>query len=296
MVDTSPSIIALGGNTLVDPQGKPTDKKQLKRVKETFNKLRPILHNNPTIITHGNGPQAGNLLIQQERAKEEVPELPLDTCVAMTQGQIGHYIEKATDSRAVSLITQVEVDSEDPAFQNPKKPVGPYYEEKPEEEWEVIEQDEGWRRVVPSPEPQKIVEIREIKQLLDRGFNVVACGGGGVPVKKEKEQYKGVEAVIDKDKVSALLGKQMNASKLYLITDVPYVYREYGTKNQEKIENMHISEARELLKEGEFSEGSMKPKIEAVTRFLSSGGEKAIITNIDNADQVSSGGGTVIKK
>lgn len=296
MVDTSPAIIALGGNTLVEPEEEPTDKKQLKRVKETIDKLRPILHNNPTIITHGNGPQAGNLLIQQERAEEEVPELPLDTCVAMTQGQIGHYIEKATDSKTVSLVTQVEVDPEDPALQDPKKPVGPYYEKKPGEEWKVTKQDGGWRRVVPSPEPQRIIEIKEIKQLVDKGFNVVACGGGGVPVKKEEERYEGVEAVIDKDKVSALLGKQLNASKMYLITDVPYVYRAYGAEDQEKIEKMHVSEARELLKKGEFGEGSMKPKIESVIRFLSSGGDKAVITNIENTDKILQGEGTVVKK
>lgn len=296
MVDISPAIIALGGNTLVEPGEEPSDETQLQRTKETLKKLKPLIKSNPTVITHGNGPQAGNLLIQQEEAKEEVPELPLDTCVAMTQGQIGYYIEKSTDSKTVSLVTQVEVDADDPAFQNPKKPVGPRYEEKPDKDWEMTKQDGKWRRVVPSPEPRKIIEIKQIKHLLDKGFNAVACGGGGVPVKKTDHEYEGIEAVIDKDKVSALLGKQLNASKLYMITDVPYVYRDYGTENQEKIEKMHISKARKLLKEDEFGEGSMKPKIEAATRFLSSGGDKVIITNIDNADKILEDKGTVIKK
>lgn len=296
MTKVSRTIIALGGNTLVKPGEKGTDKNQLDRVEKSINKLKHIIKHQNIVITHGNGPQVGNLLIQQEKAKEEVSPLPLDTCGAMTQGQIGYYLEKVSGEKTVSLITRVEVDPEDLAFENPTKPVGPYYEEKPEKDWEMIEKEDGWRRVVPSPEPKKIIEVSQIKHLLKKGFNVVACGGGGVPVKRKKEVYEGLEAVIDKDKASALLGEQLNANKFYMITDVPYVYRDYGTEDQEKIKETHPTELRNLLKEGEFGEGSMKPKIEAALRFLSSGGEKVVITNIDNADKITEGEGTVIKR
>ncbi len=291
-------VIALGGNTLVEAGENSGEERQLQRLQETMDNLKEIIRNNSTVLTHGNGPQVGNLLIQQDKGKEEVPPLSLDTCVAMTQGQIGYYIERSTDVNTVAVNTQVEVDPEDPAFEDSSKPIGPYYEEKPEkEEKEFVEEPEGWRRVVPSPEPKKIIEIKEIKSLLERGFNIVACGGGGIPVKRESERrFKGIEAVVDKDKASALLGDQLNADKLYIITDVPYVYRDYGTENQERIENMHPAEARELIEENEFEEGSMKPKIESVIRFLSSGGEKAVITDIENAEDINKDKGTIIKK
>lgn len=295
MDQESTAIIALGGNTLVKPGEKGNDKNQLNRVKKTLKKLKPIIEKGKTAITHGNGPQVGNILIQQEKSKEEIPTLPLDTCGAMSQGQIGYYLEKASNPKTVSLITQVEVDEDDPAFENPTKPIGPYYYEKPNRGWKMKKEREGWRRVVPSPEPRRIVEIDQIKQLLKEGFNVVTCGGGGIPVKNTKNGLKGVEAVIDKDKATALLGKQINAEKMYLITDVPYVYRNYGTENQEKIEKMTQDQAQKLLEKDEFEEGSMKPKIEAAVRFLSSGGKKAVVTDIENADKIPKGKGTTIE-
>lgn len=291
------AIIALGGNTLVKPGEKGNNQSQVKRIKKTIKNLKPIIEDKQAIITHGNGPQVGNLLIQQQKTNE-VPSLPLDTCVAMTQGQIGYYLQKSTGVKTASIVTQVEIDPNDPAFKEPKKPIGPYYEKKPDKKGQKFTKgSEGWRRVVPSPEPKSIVEIQEIKTLMENEFHVVACGGGGIPVeKKRKEEYRGVEAVIDKDKVSALLASQINAEKLYIITDVPYVYKNYNSENQEKIEEIHPSKAKDLMKKNEFEEGSMKPKIKAALKFLSSGGKKVIITNTGNIRKVQEGIGTTIKK
>ncbi len=288
------AIVALGGNTLSNPGKRFTDEEQFKTVNLTIKRLLKLFEGRKVVLTHGNGPQVGDLYLQQERTKKEVSPLSLHTCVAMTQGQLGYHIQRSLASLGISgatIVTQVVVDPSDPAFKNPTKPIGPYYEEK-KSEWNMEKKRGGWRRVVPSPKPVEIVEIKEIKKVLSEGTLAISCGGGGIPVVKEGNELVGVDAVIDKDKTSSLLAKELEAKELYIVTDVPYVYQNYGKKNQEKILEMSLREAKELIEKEEFEEGSMKPKIEAAVDFLESGGEEVLITNSEN---VIKGKGTKLK-
>lgn len=292
------AIVALGGNALINSEEHETDEKQFEVAKETVKGLKKILKNKETVLTHGNGPQVGNLYLQQEFSKKDIPKLPLHTCVAMTQGQIGYYLQKAMnkeDIDSVSIVTQVVVNSKDPSFHDPKKPIGPYYKKK-KNKWNMVKKRKGWRRVVPSPKPLKVVELNEIKSLLKEGFTTIACGGGGIPVVKEGKSLHGVDAVIDKDRATALLGKSLEIDEMYMVTNVPYVYRGYGGKNQEKINKMNLNEAKEMMVHGEFGEGSMKPKIESAIDFLESGGEKVVITNVKNASKILKGEGTKLTR
>jgi carbamate kinase len=277
-------VIALGGNALLPKGASGTAEEQLHAAKEAVAHLAPVLRSNQIVLTHGNGPQVGNLLIQQQATKE-VPPMPLDVLDAMTQGEIGYFIASAiamTGLHSATLITRVVVDPDDPAFRNPTKPIGLFYKTKPKTgngKPYSMDAGRGYRLFVASPEPLKIREHDAISALLEKGFVVIAVGGGGIPVKKSGE---GLEAVIDKDKATALLASQINADLLVFVTSVDAAYLDFGRKSQKKIPRMDMAEAEKRMAEGHFAEGSMKPKVEAALRFLGKGGKKAIICSIED--------------
>ena len=275
-------VIALGGNALLPKGAKGTSDEQLEAAKKAIKKLEDTLKESQVVLTHGNGPQVGNLLLQQH-GTEEVPEMPLDVLDAMTQGQIGYFIASAislTGLHSATLITRVVVDPDDKAFENPTKPIGPFYE-KPVRPGMKMDAGRGYRLVVASPEPIKIREHDAISALMEKGFVVIAVGGGGVPIKKNGE---GLEAVIDKDRATSLLASQIEADLLVFVTSVDSVYLNFGKKNQKSIRQMTVEEANGYMEEGHFAAGSMKPKVQSVIRFLEKGGKKAIICSIDNVD------------
>lgn len=292
------AVVALGGNALIHPKERGTAERQIARLNETITHLKPLTEQFRVVLTHGNGPQVGNLLIQQEKSRSEIPEMPLDTLDAMTQGQVGYWVEQSVENilkrNAVTIITRVLVDERDPAFTNPTKPVGPYYDEKlfPY----MIKTDKGFRRLVASPKPINIVDIEEIESLVERDFVVIACGGGGIPVVCREGLFYGVEAVIDKDYSSAKLANHLKASHIFFLTDVPSAYRNFGKSGQTPIRKMTVKEAQSLVASGEFGEGSMKPKVEAGIDFLLNGGKQAVITSVDEIGRALAGEeGTVIE-
>ncbi|MBU0531986.1 carbamate kinase [Candidatus Micrarchaeota archaeon] len=273
-------VIALGGNALLPKGAKGTAGEQLDAAKKAITEIEDVLKKNQVVLTHGNGPQVGNLLLQQSGTKE-VAEMPLDVLDAMTQGQIGYFIASAislTGLHSATLITRVVVDPEDKAFENPTKPVGPFYEKQIKPGMKM-DAGRGYRLVVPSPTPLKIREHDAISALLERNFVVIAVGGGGIPIKNNGE---GLEAVIDKDKATSLLATQINADLLVFVTSVDCVYLNFGKPNPSKLSKTSISIAKKYMAEGHFAEGSMKPKVESVIKFLENGGKKAIICSINN--------------
>ncbi len=249
------------------------------------------------VMTHGNGPQVGATMLRHEAAKGIVPPFPIDACGAETQGFIGYMIQQALrnelkgrglDKYVVTVVTRVIVDKHDPAFQHPTKPIGPFYSKeeadvvkarKPEI---VIKEDagRGYRRVVPSPDPKVIAERLAIRALVDAGFIVVACGGGGIPIIEENNRAVGVEAVIDKDLGGQRLATLIGANVFVMLTDVPGAYIHFGTSKQEMLKEITSGQLRNYLRNGEFSEGSMAPKAEAAIRFVESGGERAVIAEL----------------
>jgi carbamate kinase len=278
-------VLALGGNAL----GRGTTAEQLTALRETCAAVAPLVREGEVVVTHGNGPQVGNELLRQERAADEVPPLPLYLNVAQTQAEIGALLEtelSAATSRSVAcIITHVHVDPEDPAFQEPTKPIGPFYSEEQasslerERGWRLVEDaGRGFRRLVASPRPLDVVELDAIRALLASGEVVVACGGGGIPVVSRSGRLKGVDAVIDKDRASALLAERLGAERLVILTEVPAVYRRFRKSNQEEIRELSAAEAKELLPE--LAEGSMRPKLEAAVAFARAGGE-TLITSYD---------------
>jgi len=277
-------VIALGGNALLEKGQKGTAQDQLEAAKNAIAKLEHLLQENQVVLTHGNGPQVGNLLLQQQSTKE-LPEMPLDVLDAMTQGQIGYFIASAislTGLHSATLITRVVVDPDDPAFKNPTKPIGPFYKTPDKKRGTMImDAGRGYRLVVPSPEPVKIREHDAIEACLEKGFVVIAVGGGGIPIKKNGE---GLEAVIDKDRATSLLASQIKADMLIFVTSVDSVYLDFGKKSQKKISKMTVAEAKKFMGQGHFAEGSMKPKIESVIKFLENGGKKAVICSISNCE------------
>ncbi len=252
------------------------------------------------VITHGNGPQVGNLMLQQDMSKGAVPTMPLDVLVAQTEGSLGYILQSEllnhlrkhqTGKYVVTMITQVTVASDDPAFENPTKPVGPFYtkeesakllEENPA--WQIIEDaGRGWRRVVPSPRPKRILQSDMIRSLVYSGNVVIAAGGGGIPiVKDERDDYVGVEAVVDKDFSSAMLASDIKADLLLILTGTDKVYLNFGTEDQTALNTLTYGQARQYIEEGHFPPGSMGPKIESALRYLENGGRKAIITDAEN--------------
>lgn len=297
-------VVALGGNAIKQPHQEGTAEDQFKNVSLTCEQLvRMNKIGYKLILTHGNGPQAGNLLIQQEEGQKLVPPLPLDVCDAMTQGEIGYMFQNQLqnafrrDRREIpiaTVVTQVLVDKNDPDFADPSKPVGPFYTE--EEARQLMKTkgyivkpvkpgaEKAWRRVVPSPEPMGIVEEYSIKSLVANRVIVITSGGGGIPVIKNPDgQLTGIEAVIDKDKAGQKLAEVVNADIFLVLTDVETAYLNYGKPDQKSLREMNINEAKKYLEAGHFQSGSMGPKVQACIRFLEAGGERAIITSLNKA-------------
>ena len=309
-------LIALGGNALVPPEGQGEVAEQLRAIRESARQIaRIIAEGAQVVLTHGNGPQVGHLLIQQEEAKPKVPPQPLDVCVAMTQGQIGYLLQQALQSAlqergvpapVVTVVTQVLVDPRDPAFEEPTKPIGPFYSEQEAEELRrtkgyvlkrVGNGERPYRRVVPSPRPLRILEESCIRELAEAGCVVIACGGGGVPVVQTDCCLQGVEAVIDKDLASERLATALQADTLLILTDVERVALRYDTPEQVDLERMTVQEARQYLEAGEFPPGSMGPKVEAAVKFIENGGKRAVIASLTRAVEALRGrAGTAIVK
>ena len=296
---TKRAVIALGGNALIKPGQKGTIYEQFANTRETVKSIVKIIKDGwDVVLTHGNGPQVGAILLQNQAGRDLVPPMPLGICVAESQGLIGYMIQQCLSNAlrkegikkdVVTIITQVLVDDNDPAFENPTKPIGPYFDEKQalkllKDGYQMTKQKNGWRIVVPSPDPKAIVEADVIKNLLDSGVIVIAAGGGGMPVVERKGWgLDGREAVVDKDLSAERLAEDIGANVLLILTDVPYVYLNYGSEKQRALKEVKLEEMRKYYEDGHFPAGSMGPKILAAIRFLENGGERAIIADIDHA-------------
>jgi carbamate kinase len=302
------AVIAIGGNSLIRDRYHQTVRDQYIAAGETCHHIVSMIQDGWEVaITHGNGPQVGFILRRSELAAHELHEVPLDVCGADTQGAIGYALQqnlhndfrdRGMDKRAVTVVTQVEVDREDPAFTNPTKPIGSYMNEdrakkrEADDGWAVMEDaGRGWRRVVASPIPTRIVELDAIRSLIDAGFVVVSVGGGGIPVVADADgNLQGVAAVIDKDFASSVLASGIGADLLVISTAVEKVALFWGTPEQRWIDRMTVSEAKAHLEEGvHFAKGSMAPKIQAAVWFLEQGGREALITDPDNLERALSG-------
>lgn len=300
MIMNKLAVIALGGNALLRGDQAGTIDEQEQNTADTLENLIFLINEGYSIvITHGNGPQVGNILMRNDAGELNygIPQMPLDICVADSQGGIGYMIERVLRNvlhkhnikkEIVTLVTMVEVDKNDEAFKNPTKRVGKIYDKEQadkltnEKGWifkEEVKTKGGWRRVVPSPRPISIMNHSVVKSLAEQGTIVVAAGGGGVPVyMDEKGDVRPSEAVIDKDLASALLGASIGADEFYILTDVPYVYINYKQPNEQKMEFLDMADTLKYLDQGMFSEGSMAPKIRACLEFIEQGGEKSVIT------------------
>ena len=289
-------LIALGGNALIRKEQMGTIEEQFENLKVPIRQIARLSEKYRIIITHGNGPQVGNLLLQQEFCNA-VPKLPLEILVAQTQGQIGYMIESTLDSELmklgtqseqclISLISYVVVDEKDPAFDNPSKPIGPVYTKKEAAAIPhlVRHTAKGYRRVVVSPKPLTIVEKREIKKLIEMNFIVICCGGGGIPVVREGRSFSGVDAVIDKDLASAKLAEEVGVELFIIATDVNGVALNYGKSNQIFLRTLTQEDAAQYQAEGHFPPGSMGPKIEAAVQFVKKCGKRAVITFIEEIE------------
>ena len=304
------AVIAIGGNAILQPDETWSVKEQRENISITCVHIANLIQNGyNVVITHGNGPQVGNILLRNEIAEGIAPAMPMDVCVAESQGQIGYMIQQSLTNKlnelgisvnVASIITQVVVDEKDDAFENPTKPIGPYY---PEDEAERLASEKGWtmmedvarqgyRRVVPSPEPKEILESEMIMRLLQREESndiIIAAGGGGVPVVKTKQGYIGVEAVVDKDLASQVLATSIKADILIMLTDVDKVAINFNKPEQEDLNSMNLKEAKKYLKEGHFPPGSMGPKILSAIRFLEKGGKEVLITRPENLKKALNG-------
>ena len=291
------SVVALGGNALTRPGERGTAAEQLANIRRAVTALGELLEQPHVVLTHGNGPQVGNELLRQERAAEEAPPLPLWVAVAQTQAEIGALLAAELrpalgERQVVGVLTHVRVAPDDPAFDRTTKPIGPFYSD---EQAEQLERERGWsmvadanrgrRRVVPSPAPLEIVELEPIRAVAESGAVAIAVGGGGIPVVRHGGRLAGIDAVIDKDRASALLARDLGADRLVILTEVPAVYRHFGTDRQEEIAVLSLVEADALLPE--LAEGSMRPKVESAVAF---GGE----TLITSFEGLAAGRGTRI--
>ena len=293
-------VVALGGNAITRESEEGSIYQQFANTRKSLvNIVEMISKGKSVIITHGNGPQVGNALIRVEAARKYLPPIPLGVLVADTEGGMGYMIEqslqnmlyrKGINKSAITILTQVIVDRNDPSIHKPTKFIGPFYTNK--KEIDNIRKQRGWnmqkdtvrgyRRVVPSPHPLAIVEKKTIKQLVEQGIIIIACGGGGIPVYVEDDgTYEGIDGVIDKDKASAVLALDVNAPELYILTSVEKVSLNFGTKSQQEISEMSVAEAKDYFNQGHFPPGSMGPKIEAAIQFLENGGEEVLITSVD---------------
>ena len=297
-------VIALGGNVIKLPRQRGTYGEQLASIRAASHHILEFIRQGfNVVITHGNGPQVGNLLVQQEAGGSQVPAQPMHICNAMTQGQMGYILQQTLMNElksynlsfnVVTMITQVLVDRHDPDFQHPSKPVGPFYDPATKEK---LESEKGWRmkkvlpggdtpfrRVVPSPDPIRILEVHALKKVVEAGMIVIASGGGGVPViLNEKGEFEGFEGVVDKDLAGEKLAEAVAADYFMVLTDVSKVKLGFGTPEEREIDRLNVEEARKYLKAGHFLAGSMAPKVLACIRFIEYGGEEAIITSLDRA-------------
>lgn len=305
------AVVAFGGNALLKANEVGTIEQQEKNTLETCEKLIGLLDQGyELVLTHGNGPQVGNILLRNEAGYQQhrIPKMPLDICVADSQGGIGYMIERQMrnalsksnyNKNVVAVITQVLIDINDPAFQNPTKPIGPYYLKEEAElmskanNW-IFKEDarkRGWRRVVASPKPLEVMNNQVISDLVDRRHIVIAAGGGGIPVywHSDTKYLEAIEAVVDKDLASAVLAKEINADRFYIITDVSKVCINFNKPNQKQLDHLTVTEAKAYYDAGEFPSGSMGPKILAAISFLESGGKEAIITSEEELDKENCG-------
>ena len=300
--DHKPSLlISFGGNALnVPDQNHAHQKEEFAIAQKSMNGVADLIERgyNKIILTHGNGPQVGQIFLQQELTKHAFPrQITLDVCVADSQGRIGYILQNVFDNvcqkrginkRSFAVITQVIVDPKDPAFDHPSKPIGVFYSQEDaqklteERGWELIEDaGRGFRRVVPSPHPLEIVEKKIFHEILEAGFIAIGGGGGGIPVIRESNgELSGVEAVIDKDRTSALLANEVGIEQLVILTEVDFAYSNFKSSQPQPIRNITVSKMESYLEQGEFIEGSMKPKVEAAIDFIKKGGQKAIIANL----------------
>ncbi|KID42418.1 carbamate kinase [Fructilactobacillus fructivorans] len=303
-------VIALGGNAILTDD--PTAKGQEAALKQTTKKIVEFVRNSAEnvqlIITHGNGPQVGNLLLQElNGSTEKNPPMPLDVVGAMTQGEMGLWISDAlcdNDMTSSTIVTRVLVNPDDPAFKDPTKPIGPFYADvnsilREHPDWKFAEDSgRGFRRVVPSPHPISILEAKQIGTLVDSGFTVIAGGGGGVPViMTDNGDVEGVEAVIDKDFTASLIGQMVEADQLIILTAIDQAAINFGKPNQRELGHVSLDELDMYLKQHQFGRGSMEPKIQAAMQFVKNTGKDAVITSLDNvAEFEKNGRATVIKK
>ena len=308
-------VVALGGNAILKPKEKGTAKEQLENVRKTSRYLVELMQEGyQIVVTHGNGPQIGGILLKNELSASILPSMPLDICGAQSQGMIGYMLQQSIRNElaeanlqvpVVSLVTQTIVDPNDKAFMNPSKPIGSFYplakakELQAEKGWSMIEDSgRGYRRVVPSPAPREIVEHDTIRTLLEEGTVVIAAGGGGIPVVHEEDgQLRDIVAVVDKDLTAQIIACETRAQILLMLTNVEKVALNFGKTNQIDIDALSIEDAELYLRKGEFGIGSMAPKVEAAIRFIKSGGEKAIITSLELCKEAIEGkAGTVIRE
>jgi carbamate kinase len=301
-------VIAIGGNSLIKDAMHHSVRDQYAAVVETVRHITDLLERHYRIvITHGNGPQVGFILLRSEHARGRVHPVPLDSIVADTQGALGYQLQQALENEfrrrqlrksVATIVTQTLVDQNDPAFANPSKPIGEFYtreqaaERMKTEQWAMVEDaGRGWRRVVASPRPERIIEADVVRHLVKDGYVVVAAGGGGIPVVADPEgMLSGVPAVIDKDLASAVLANQIGADRLVISTSVPKVCVNFGRPDQQALDLMTLSQARAFAAEGHFASGSMLPKVEACLQFLQGGGREALITSADNLSLALDGG------
>jgi len=292
-------LLAIGGNSLIRAGEKGSIAEQLANARRTATEIAGLCSAGYRIVlTHGNGPQVGAALLRSERGASQVPGHPLDVCDASTQGEIGYILQQALETElrvagldmpVATVLTQSVVSATDPALQHPTKPIGPFYSRADAEErkrqfgWEIVEDaSRGYRRVVPSPEPIEIVELKVIEDLVNQGVLVIACGGGGIPVIWNDSELQGVEAVIDKDRASALLASKLGVDLFVISTDTDYVYLDYKKMSQRPLKEATPAELQDYLEAGQFPPGNMGPKIESVLRFVRDGGKEAIITSCEN--------------
>ena len=299
-------LLAVGGNSLIRAGEKGTIAEQRANAQRTAAQIVGLIRAGYRIVlTHGNGPQVGAELLRSERGASQVPGLPLDVCGASTQGEIGYLLQQSLESELQStglhvpvatVLTQCVVSLDDPSMAHPSKPIGPFYSRADAEErkrlfgWQIVEDAaRGYRRVVPSPDPIDIVELEVIRDLVEQGVLVIACGGGGIPVVWNNGRLQGVEAVIDKDRASALLASRLAVDLFVISTDTDFVYLDYKKPTQRPLQNVSAAELQEYAKAGHFPPGNMGPKIESVLRVLSDGGKEAIITSCENLCQAVAG-------
>jgi len=290
-------LIAFGGNALIKKGQKGTHKEQFVNLKLPMRQIARLSRKYKIVITHGNGPQVGNLLLQQESC-DQVPKMPLEIIGAMTQGQIGYMLESSLDDALmeigingeqhfVTLITYVVVDQDDPGFQNPTKPIGPVYTEDEASKlpYTMVKTDKGFRRVVASPKPLAIVERREIKKLIELDFIVICCGGGGIPVIRKERKFRGVEAVIDKDLASSILAKEIKADIFMIASDIAGAGINWGTADQQILGKVSLEQMEQYVEQGQFPAGSMGPKVAAITDFFKTTGNRAIICHLEDIEK-----------